>query len=97
MRKRGLVCRKVYEARIYEWILKNAKSVFDAYLMLSTAFSKWRGNNVLSDYYVKLLNDLPKINREKRKGDPQSIGNNSGWYKESTLTEDFDYEGQKNV
>lgn len=87
MRKRGLVCRKVLEARIYDWIIENAKTTMDAYLMLSTAFSKWRGNNMLSDYYVQLLNDLPKINREKRKGDPQSIGSNKGWYKESVLNE----------
>lgn len=88
MRQRGIVCRKVLESRILDWCLQNAKSVFDAYLMLSTAFSKWRGNNILSDYYVKLLNDLPKINREKRKGDPQSIGDTGGWYKESVLKED---------
>lgn len=87
MRKRGLVCRKVLEARIYDWIIENAKTTMDAYLMLSTAFSKWRGNNMLSDYYIQLLNDLPKINREKRKGDPQSIGSNKGWYKESVLNE----------
>ena len=105
MRKRGLVCRKVYEARIFDWILDNAKTAMDAYLMLSTAFSKWRGNNMLSDYYVKLLNDLPKINREKRKGDPQSIGDTGGWYKESVLKEvyqapdrqDTEYMSEKNV
>ena len=90
MRKRGLVCRKVFEKKIFYWVLDNAKSVLDAYLMLSTAFSKWRNNNILADYYIKLLNDLPKINREKRKGDPQSIGSNKGWYKESILQEDFD-------
>lgn len=105
MRKRGLVCRKVYEARIFDWILDNAKTTMDAYLMLSTAFSKWRGNNMLSDYYVKLLNDLPKINREKRKGDPQSIGDTGGWYKESVLKEvyqapdrqDTEYMSEKNI
>ena len=105
MRNRGLVCRKVYEARIFDWILDNAKTTMDAYLMLSTAFSKWRGNNMLSDYYVKLLNDLPKINREKRKGDPQSIGDTGGWYKESVLKEvyqaperqDTEYMSEKNV
>ena len=105
MRNRGLVCRKVYEARIFDWILDNAKTTMDAYLMLSTAFSKWRGNNMLSDYYVKLLNDLPKINREKRKGDPQSIGDTGGWYKESVLKEvyqapdrqDTEYMSEKNI
>ena len=78
--KRGLVVRKIYERAVYDWILKNAQSVFDAYLMLSTAVSKWRGNNVLSDYYVKILNDIESLNREGSKGDPQSRGKkNSGF------------------
>ena len=67
MAKRGLVCRKILEARVYDWIQKNAKTVFDAYLMLSTAVSKWRGNNVLSDYYIKILNDIEYLNREGKK------------------------------
>ena len=36
------------------------------------AFSKWRGNNMLDEYYVKLLNDVPKLNRERLKGNPNT-------------------------
>lgn len=72
--KRGFVVRKVFEKRVFDWIEKNAKTTLEAYLMFSTAFSKWKGNNLLDSYYVKLLNDIPQLNREKIKGDPNSIG-----------------------
>lgn len=72
--KRGFVVRKVFEKRVFDWIEKNAKTTLEAYLMFSTAFSKWKGNNLLDPYYVKLLNDIPQLNREKVKGDPNSIG-----------------------
>ncbi|MBR2239996.1 MAG: hypothetical protein IKO49_02065 [Bacilli bacterium] len=74
MVKKGYVLRKCFEKRIFDWIEQNSPNNLIAYLMFSTAFSKWRNNNLLSDYYVKLLNDIPAINREGRKGDPQSRG-----------------------
>lgn len=72
MFKQGYVGRKVFEKKVFDWIQKNAKTTLDAYLMFSTAFSKWKGNNMLSEYYVKLLNDIPELNREKIKGNPNS-------------------------
>lgn len=92
--KRGYVVRKVFEKRVFDWIERNAKTTLEAYLMFSTAFSKWKGNNLLDPYYVKLLNDIPQLNREKIKGDPNSIGNQK---EESTLEEDLqniDIEGR---
>ena len=73
--KRGYVVRKVFESKVFDWISEHAKSTLDAYLMFSTAFSKWKGNNLLNNYYTQLLNDIPQLNREKLKGDPNSIGN----------------------
>ena len=92
--KRGYVVRKVFEKRVFDWIERNAKTTLEAYLMFSTAFSKWKGNNLLDPYYVKLLNDIPQLNREKIKGDPNSIGDQK---EESTLEEDLqniDIEGR---
>lgn len=94
--KRGFVVRKVFEKRVFDWIEKNAKTTLEAYLMFSTAFSKWKGNNLLDPYYVKLLNDIPQLNREKIKGDPNSIGN-PNQKEESVLDEDIpniDIEGR---
>lgn len=96
--KRGFVVRKVFEKRVFDWIEKNAKTTLEAYLMFSTAFSKWKGNNLLDSYYVKLLNDIPQLNREKIKGDPNSIGN-PNQKEESALTEtraSFEIEGIQN-
>ena len=81
---RGFVVRKTFESKIWDWIEQNAPNNLTAYLMFSTAFSKWKGNNILNDYYVKLLNDIPKLNREKIKGDPNSLGKQK---EESVLTE----------
>jgi len=89
MAKRGLVSRKVFEASVFDWIEKNAKSNLDAYMMFSTAFSKWRGNNMLSDYYVKLLNDIPSLNRERQKGNPNTRGPAKKGWDESVITEDL--------
>lgn len=88
MVKRGLVLRKCYEKAIWNWIQNNAPDDLIAYLMYSTAFSKWRGNNILSDYYVKLLNDIPALNRERRKGDPNSKGAYRKKKSESVIVED---------
>ena len=97
MSKRDLILRKCFESKVWDWIVQNAPDPFTGYLMFSTAFSKWRGNNILSDYYIKLLNDIPQLNREARKGDPNSMGKQkSGWYEsklmESILKEYFDDE-----
>ena len=70
---RGMIVRKTFESKIWKWIENNAPNNLTAYLMFSTAFSKWKGNNILNDYYVKLLNDIPELNREKIKGDPNSM------------------------
>lgn len=70
--KRGYVVRKVFEKKVFDWIEENAKTTMEAYLMFSTAFSKWKGNNLLNGYYTKLLNDIPQLNREKQKGNPNS-------------------------
>lgn len=74
MTKANKYLRRAYESRIFDWIEKNAETTVDGYLMLSTAVSKWKNNNVLSKYYKKLLHDLPYVNREGRKGDPQTMG-----------------------
>ena len=97
MTKQDKYLRRAYESRIWDWIQKNAESPVDGYLMLSTAVSKWINNNVLSKYYKKLLHDLPYINREGRKGDPQTMGIEANFEsvennEEMILTEDFDYD-----
>ena len=74
MKARGLILRKAYERKVWEWIEANADGVIISYLMLSTAFSKWRSNNVLHKYYQKLLNDIPELNREREKGNPNTRG-----------------------
>lgn len=74
MKARGLILRKAYERKVWEWIEANADGVIISYLMLSTAFSKWRSNNVLHKYYEKLLNDIPELNREREKGNPNTRG-----------------------
>lgn len=84
MADRGLILRKCFEIRVYNWIKENAKTTLDAYLMLSTAFSKWKGNNMLSGYYNKLLTDIPELNREGQKGNP----NTRGKKEEAVLEED---------
>lgn len=82
---RGYIVRKVFEKKVFDWIEKNAKNTLEAYLMFSTAFSKWKGNNMLNSYYTRLLNDIPQLNRERIKGNPNTRGST----KESiNLTED---------
>lgn len=88
MHKRGLILRKCFEKSVFDWIMENAKSTLDAYLLTSTAFSKWRGNNILSDYYVKILNDIPQLNRERQKGNPNSKGKSKKGWGEAVLQED---------
>lgn len=88
---RGFICRKVFEKRVFDWIEENAENNLDAYLMFSTAVSKWQGNNMLSKYYEKILKDIPIMNREKQKGNP-----NSKATEESVLQEDeaFDWKSK---
>lgn len=88
---RGFICRKVFEKRVFDWIEENADNNLDAYLMFSTAVSKWQGNNMLSKYYEKILRDIPVMNREKQKGNP-----NSKATEESVLQEDeaFDWKSK---
>lgn len=74
MKKRGFILRKAYESKVWDWIEDNANSPIISYLMLSTAFSKWRSNNVLHKYYQKLLQDIPELNREREKGNPNTRG-----------------------
>ena len=97
MTKQDKYLRRAYESRIWDWIQENAETPVDGYLMLSTAVSKWINNNVLSKYYKKLLHDLPYINREGRKGDPQTMGTEASFesvddFDNDILNEDFDYD-----
>jgi len=85
--KRGYVVRKVFEKKVFDWIEENAKTTLEAYLMFSTAFSKWKGNNLLDQYYTKLLNDIPQLNREKIKGNPNTRGKEDITTDESVLAE----------
>jgi predicted nucleotidyltransferase len=84
---RGYVVRKVFEKVVFDWIEDNAKTNIDAYMLFSTAFSKWRGNNMLDEYYVKLLNDVPKLNRERLKGNPNT---RDAGKQESTELKEYD-------
>jgi hypothetical protein len=87
--KKGYIVRKSFETRVWKWMEKNAPSNLVAYMMFSTAFSKWKNNNVLGPYYVKLLNDIPQLNREREKGDPNTTGDKLiKLKKESVLEED---------
>lgn len=103
MTKQDKYLRRAYESRIWDWIQKNAETPVDGYLMLSTAVSKWINNNVLSKYYKKLLHDLPYINREGRKGDPQTMGIEANFESvenndNNILIEEFDYDSvQQNL
>lgn len=72
--KKGYIVRKSFESNVWDWMERNAPSNLVAYMMFSTAFSKWKNNNVLGKYYVKLLHDIPQLNREKEKGDPNTKG-----------------------
>lgn len=63
------IARKVFEKPVFDWILNNAKSSLDSYLMFSTAFSKWRDNSILDKYYIKLINDMPQLFKNIRAQD----------------------------
>lgn len=86
---KNYIARKVFEAPVFDWILKNAQSSLDSYLMLSTAFSKWKNNSILDKYYIKMVSEMPELFKIIRAGDkitePQE---------ESVFQEDR-YEGNK--
>lgn len=63
------IARKVFEKPVFDWILNNAKSSLDSYLMFSTAFSKWKDNSILDKYYMKLINDMPQLFKNVRAQD----------------------------
>lgn len=63
------IARKVFEKPVFDWILNNAQSSLDSYLMFSTAFSKWRHNSILDKYYMKLINDMPQLFKNVRAQD----------------------------
>ena len=63
------IARKVFEKPVFDWILNNAKSSLDSYLMFSTAFSKWKHNSILDKYYIKLINDMPQLFKNVRAQD----------------------------
>lgn len=88
MTKQDRYLRRAYESKIWDWIQDNAQTPLDGYLMMSTAVSKWINNNALSKYYKKLLHDLPYINREGRKGDPQTMGISANGFGESLEIEE---------
>lgn len=55
------VIKRVYEKNVFDWIAKNAKNAVDAYLLYSIAYRKWQNNNLLNDYYKKLIKDIPNL------------------------------------
>ena len=71
------IARKVFEKPVFDWILNNAKSSLDSYLMFSTAFSKWRHNSILDKYYIKLINDMPQLFKNVRAQDKIGGANSS--------------------
>lgn len=91
--KQGLILRKAYEADVWDWIEDNADTALEGYLMYSTAVSKWRNNNMLADKYVKILNEIPKLNRERQKGNPNTRGQaQKGWGESIMEEEEMDNE-----
>ena len=71
------IARKVFEKPVFDWILNNAKSSLDSYLMFSTAFSKWKDNSILDKYYMKLINDMPQLFKNVRAQDKIGGANKS--------------------
>jgi hypothetical protein len=59
------IIRKVYKKEVFEWILKNARSSLDAYILLSTSYKKWVNKDITRDYYYKIRQDLPILTYEE--------------------------------
>ena len=66
---KGYIVRKVFERSVFDWINDNAQNAIDAYLMFSTAFSKWKDIDILKKYYSKLINELPQLFKNVRNSD----------------------------
>ncbi|CAJ0610701.1 unnamed protein product [Cylicocyclus nassatus] len=91
------IARKVFEKPVFDWILNNAKSSLDSYLMFSTAFSKWRHNSILDKYYIKLINDMPQLFKNVRAQDRIGGDNKSKHAdKEAIELDEADYIGNYN-
>ena len=91
------IARKVFEKPVFDWILNNAKSSLDSYLMFSTAFSKWRHNSILDKYYMKLINDMPQLFKNVRAQDKIGGDNKAkGSDKESAELDEAQYQGDYN-
>lgn len=59
------IIRKVYKKEVFDWILKNAKTSLDAYILLSTSYKKWVNKDITRNYYHKIRKDLPILNYEE--------------------------------
>lgn len=59
------IIRKVYKKEVFEWILKNAKTSLDAYILLSTSYKKWVNKDITRNYYHKIRKDLPILTYEE--------------------------------
>ena len=66
---KGYIVRKVFERSVFDWINKNAQNAIEAYLMFSTAFSKWKDIDILQKYYTKLIDELPQLFKNVRDSD----------------------------
>ena len=78
------IARKVFEAPVFKWIEENAKSALDAYLMYSTAMSKWKRISMLKDYYYKAMEEMPEMFSKARQLDV--VTGNEGDLHEDTIT-----------
>jgi predicted SnoaL-like aldol condensation-catalyzing enzyme len=79
------IARKVFEAPVFKWIEENAKSALDAYLMYSTAMSKWKHISMLKDYYYKAMEEMPEMFSKARQLDV--VTGNEGDLHEDTITD----------
>ncbi len=59
------IIRKVYKKEVFDWILKNAKTSLDAYILLSTSYKKWINKDITKSYYYKIRKDLPILTYEE--------------------------------
>lgn len=78
------IARKVFEAPVFKWIEENAENALDAYLMYSTAMSKWKHISMLKDYYYKAIEEMPEMFSKNRQLDV--ITGNEGGLHEDTIT-----------
>lgn len=69
------IVKRVFLKSVFDWIPNHAKTPLDAYLMYSIAVSKWKNNNMLKDYYVQLVNDIPDAAGLDEQVDDSTVGN----------------------